>query len=156
MRIRLTLALAFLFAVGAPALTAQSPDCTYDQCALRVYYSPAGAALVRGVDQIVLNGLGFWATPDVVRAFSPNRLSQDLANSYRERHNISTILTGVGAVSLFVGLIATDGDIKLDFSGPSLLELGGLAAIAIGGRVALSAQDQLSRAIWEYNRALAR
>jgi hypothetical protein len=152
------LACAFFLAAIAGATPARAqfgPDCPYDSCALRVAYSPAGAALVRGTDQIVINGLGFWAR-DMTRAFEGNRIAQDLANSYRERHNLGTVLTGVGAVSFFIGLIGSDGDISLDLDTPSLLTLGGLVGIAVGSRVSLSAEDQLSRAIWEYNRTLPR
>jgi hypothetical protein len=139
--------------VAQPALAQVGPACTYDTCALRVHYNAAGAALVRGRDQIVINGLGFWAR-DMTRAFDGNRLAQNLADSYRERHNLGTVLTGVGALSFFIGLVAADGVISLDLDTPSLLSLGGLAAIAIGSRVSLSAEDDLSRAIWEYNRTL--
>lgn len=151
----LSLSLLALAATLQPASAQYGPDCSYDQCALRVAYNAAGAALVRGREQVVINGLGFWAN-DMSRAFEGNRLSQDLAASYRRRHNTGTLLTGAGAVSLFIGLIADDGNISLDLDTPSLLSLGGLALIAVGSRVSMSAEDQLSRAIWEYNRALAR
>ncbi|MGE0157936.1 MAG: hypothetical protein AB7T31_00915 [Gemmatimonadales bacterium] len=150
-----SLSLVALSATARPAAAQFGPDCTYDQCALRVAYNAAGAALVRGRDQIVINGLGFWAR-DMNRAFEGNRLSQDLAASYRSRHNTGTVLTGVGAVSFAIGLLAADGNISLDLDTPSLLSLGGLALIAVGSRVTLSAEDQLSRAIWEYNRTLTR
>ena len=143
-------------AAGAtPARAQVGPDCTYDRCALRVAYNSAGAALVRGTDQIVINGLGFWAR-DMTRAFEANRVAQDLANDYRERHNLGTVLTGVGAVSFFIGLLMNDGNISLDLGTGSLLSLGGIATIAVGSRVSLSAEDQLSRAVWEYNRSLPR
>lgn len=151
----LTLCLLALGAGARPASAQYGPDCTYDVCALRVAYNAAGAALVRGRDQVVINGLGFWAN-DMSRAFDGNRLSQDLAASYRRRHNTGTVLTGAGAVSLFIGLLADDGNISLDLDTPSLLSLGGLTLIAVGSRVSMSAEDQLSRAIWEYNRMLAR
>jgi hypothetical protein len=142
-------------AVARPAAAQFGPDCSYDQCALRVAYNAAGAALVRGRDQIVINGLGFWAS-DMSSTFEGNQLSQDLAASYRRRHNTGTVLTGVGAVSFFIGLVADDGNISLDLDTPSLLSLGGIALIAVGSRVSMSAEDQLSRAIWEYNRMLPR
>lgn len=147
-----------LLALGAgaePASAQFGPDCSYDQCALRVAYNAAGAALVRGREQVVIDGLGFWAS-DMSRAFEGNRLSQDLAASYRRRHNTGTVLTGVGAVSFFFGLLADDGNISLDLDTPSLLSLGGLTLIAVGSRVSMSAEDQLSRAVWEYNRMLPR
>jgi hypothetical protein len=151
----LVFVLQALAGVTRPAQAQIDPACTYDRCALRVAYSPAGAALVRGRDQIVLNGLGFWAR-DMTLAFEGNRLSQDLANSYTERHNLGTVLTGVGAVSFFIGLLVDDGSISLDLGTGSLLSLGGIAAIAVGSRISLSAEDQLSRAVWEYNRTLPR
>jgi hypothetical protein len=149
------LVLLALAGLVQPARAQIDPTCTWDQCALRVAYSPAGAALVRGRDQIVLNGLGFWAR-DMSRAFEGNRLSQDLAASYTERHNLGTVLSGVGAVSFFIGLLLEDGSISLDLGTGSLLSLGGIAAIAVGSRISLSAEDQLSRAVWEYNRTLPR
>jgi len=151
----LAISLLSLGLVARPALAQVGPSCTYDACALRVAYNAAGASLVRGRDQILINGLGFWAR-DMTRAFDGNRLAQDLADSYRERHNLGTVLTGVGALSLFIGLVAADGNISLDLDTPSLFSLGGLAAIAIGSRVSLGAEDDLSRAIWEYNRTLPR
>jgi len=151
----LFLSLLTLSAIGQPASAQFGPDCPYDQCALRVAYNAAGAALVRGRDQIVINGLGFWAR-DMSPAFEGSRLSQDLAASYRRRHNTGTVLTGAGAVSFFVGLLMADGNISLDLDTSSLLSLGGLTLIAVGSRVSLNAEDQLSRAIWEYNRMLPR
>jgi hypothetical protein len=142
-------------AAARPASAQFGPDCPYERCALRVAYNAAGAALVRGSDQVVINGLGFWAR-DMSLAFEGNRLSQDLAASYRRRHNTGTVLSGVGAVSFFIGLVANDGNISLDLDTPSLLSLGGLVLVAVGSRVSLSAEDQLSRAIWEYNRLLPR
>ena len=150
-----TLPLLALGVLAQPASAQFGPDCTYDQCALRVHYNAAGAALVRGRDQVVINGLGFWAR-DMSPAFAGNQLSQDLAASYRSRHNTGTVLTAIGAVSFFIGLVADDGNISLDLDTPSLLSLGGIALIAVGSRVSMSAEDQLSRAIWEYNRTLAR
>ena len=150
-----TLSLLAPGAIAQPVQAQFGPDCPYDQCALRVAYDADGAALVRGRDQIVINGLGFWAR-DMSLAFEGNRLSQDLAASYRRRHNTGTVLTGVGAASFLIGLIADDGNISLDFDAPSLLSLGGIALIAVGSRVSMSAEDQLSRAIWEYNRLLPR
>jgi hypothetical protein len=138
-----------------PASAQYGPDCSYELCALRVSYNAAGAALVRGRDQVVIDGLGFWAS-DMSLAFEGNRLSQDLAASYRRRHNTGTVLTGIGALSFFIGLLADDGNISLDLDTPSLLSLGGLTLIAVGSRVSMSAEDQLSRAIWEYNRTLPR
>jgi hypothetical protein len=149
------LSLLALSAVTQPAFAQFGPNCPYEQCALRVAYNAAGSALVRGRDQIVINGLGFWAR-DMSEAFESHPPAQDLAASYRRRHNTGTVLSGVGALSFFVGLIAADGNISLDLDGPSLLSLGGLTLIAVGSRVSLSAEDQLSRAIWEYNRTLPR
>ena len=56
-----SLSLLALSAVAQPAFGQFGPNCPYDQCALRVAYNAAGSALVRGRDQIVINGLGFWA-----------------------------------------------------------------------------------------------
>jgi hypothetical protein len=151
----LCLSLLVTSALAQPASAQFGPDCSYDQCALRVAYNAAGAALVRGRDQIVINGLGFWAR-DMSPAFEGNPLSQDLAASYRRRHNTGTVLTGAGAASFFIGLLMADGNISLDLDTSSLLSLGGLALIAVGSRVSLSAEDQLSRAVWEYNRMLPR
>ena len=155
LRILSSLSLLALSAVAQPVSAQFGPDCPYDECALRIYYNAGGAALVRGRDQIVINGLGFWAR-DMSPAFEGSRLSQDLAASYRTRHNTGTVLTGAGGLSFIVGLLMADGDISLDFDTASLLSLGGLTLIAVGSRVSLSAEDQLSRAIWEYNRMLPR
>ncbi|MBM4185286.1 MAG: hypothetical protein FJ207_13880 [Gemmatimonadetes bacterium] len=148
--------LAAVFAASGRDVGAQaSPACTYDTCALRVAYSPAGAALVRGTDQVVVNGLGLWSG-DMRRAFEGNRLSQDLANGYRVRHNAGTVLSVAGGILFFGGLLASDGNISIDLDTNSLVTLGGLALTVVGTRVSVSGDDHLSRAIWEYNRTLAR
>ena len=145
-----------LFAVSPSGTRAQVPEtCTYDACALRIHYSPAGAALVRGVDQVVVNGLGLWAS-DMGRVFAGNRRSQDLADGYRMRHNAGTVLSVAGGIMFFGGLLASDGNISIDLDTKSLVTLGGLALTIVGTRVSVSGDDHLSRAIWEYNRTLAR
>lgn len=136
--------------------SAQVPqECTYDQCALRIHHSPAGAALVRGVDQVVVNGLGLWAG-DLSRVFAGDPRSQSLADRYRVRHNAGTVLSVAGGIMFFGGLLASDGNISIDLDTKSLVTLGGLALTVVGTRVSVSGDDHLSRAIWEYNRGLAR
>jgi hypothetical protein len=145
-----------LLAAAPHGLSAQIPsDCTYDQCALRIHYSPAGAALVRGVDQVVVNGLGLWAN-DLSRVFAGDRRSQSLADGYRVRHNTGTVLSVAGGIMFFGGLLASDGNISIDLDTKSLITIGGLALTVVGTRVSVSGDDHLSRAIWEYNRLLAR
>jgi hypothetical protein len=154
---RLALPLPVLLFAASPSwICAQVPEtCAYDACALRIHYSPAGAALVRGVDQVVVNGLGLWAS-DMGRVFAGNRLSQDLADGYRMRHNAGTVLSVAGGIMFFGGLLASDGNISIDLDTKSLVTLGGLALTVVGTRVSVSGDDHLSRAIWEYNRLLGR
>jgi hypothetical protein len=155
--VRLALTLVLLAsATPASHLLAQVPaTCTYDTCALRVHYGPAGAALVRGTDEVVVNGLGLWAG-DMRRVFEGSRLSQDLADGYRLRHNAGTVLSVAGGILFFAGLIASDGNISIDLDTNSLVTLGGLALTVVGTRVSVSGDDHLSRAVWEYNGMLAR
>lgn len=155
--VRLALALLVLLSTASPSrvLAQVPPTCTYDECALRIHYSPAGAALVRGVDEVVVNGLGLWAS-NMGRVFAGNRLSQDLADGYHLRHNAGTVLSLAGGIMFFGGLLASDGNISIDLNTTSLVTLGGLALTVIGTRVSVSGDDHLSRAIWEYNRLLAR
>jgi hypothetical protein len=150
----LPFAVQLTLATAAAPLIAQTPACTYDQCALRVAYSPAGSAVVRGAEEVVVDGLGFWAG-DMASVFVGSSLSQDLADGYRLRHNAGTVLTGVGTILFFASLIASDGNLSIGLGdGSTLAWLGGVALIAIGTRVSVSGDDHLSRAIWEYNRTL--
>jgi hypothetical protein len=136
-------------------LHSQAPppiDCAYDECALRVEQGFFGQDLVRGLEEVEVSGLGLYVGGlDDVFAGSP--IAQDLAASYRSRHNAGSVLTLIGVVVMTVSLYATDDWVD---SGSWAGVLGGSVVALTGALVEASGRDRLHRAVWEYNRALAR
>ena len=73
------------------------PDCEYAACALRVKTGFGGRSLVRGTEAEKVIGLGFWLG-DLDEAFSGSPISQDLAASFRHRHNVGSLISLTGLV----------------------------------------------------------
>jgi hypothetical protein len=143
--------LAFLLlCVYPPTSAAQTPEgCTYDSCALRLRYGLFRTHLVQGRAEQQLASLGLF--PPAVPLFAER--SDTAARyyaSFRRRHTSGAILGLAGAIAVTAGLLAYDSDNDL---GVTLVIGGGLLGIG-GGIQATRGRDQLSQAVWWYNRTL--
>ena len=142
--LRLLAPLLVLLAEGGDLLAqAAGPDCEYAACALRV----KGGSLVKGTDEEKVVGLGFWVG-DLDEAFDGSPLSQELAASYRQRHNVGQLVWLAGSIALFLGLI----DSYADENRGTVVTVSGLVVLFTGVFISRSGRDRLNRAIWEYNR----
>jgi hypothetical protein len=133
------------------AFAQEDSTCTWDRCALRVQYRPFGTPrLVRGRDDVKVAGLGWFP-----RALPLLAQRSDSAavhyNAFRARHTSGTLLFLVGLGALFAGsALVADGN---EGAGAAVF-IGGFAVGLVGVTITASAQDELSRAVWWYNRTL--
>jgi hypothetical protein len=131
--------------------TAQRPeDCDYAACALRLRYSLFSIRLVQGQDQQRVASLGLFPPTVALFAERSDTAAQHYA-SFRRRHTSGALLTLAGTIAATAGLLAYDSD---DDLGVTLVIGGGF--LGIGGAIqATRAREQLSQAVWWYNRTLA-
>ena len=136
-----------LLLAGGGDLLAQAggPDCEYAACALRV----KGGSLVKGADEEKVIGLGFWVG-DMNEAFAGSPLSQELAASFRHKHNVAELLWWTGTVAIGIGLYKSSK--PPDDTLTALLGIGGFGMWFGSVFVRRGVRDRLNEAIWEYNR----
>ncbi len=140
--LRLLAPLLVLLAGGGDLLAqAAGPDCEYAACALRV----KGGSLVKGVEEEKVVGLGFWVG-DLDEAFDGSPVSQELAASYRQRHNVGQLMWLTGSIALVLGVFDADENRG------TVVTVSGLVVLVTGVYFSRSGRDRLNRAIWEYNR----
>lgn len=140
-----------LFCVPSATATAQSPeDCSYTACALRLRYSLFSIRLVRGQDQQRVASLGLFPSSVPLFAERSDTAARYYA-SFRRRHTSGVLLSLAGTIAMTAGFLAYDSNHDL---GVALVIGGGLLGIG-GGIEATRAREQLSQAVWWYNRTLA-
>jgi hypothetical protein len=152
---------ALLAAITALAPTAQnalaqsssSSACSYEECALRVRFGFFGESLVRGAESDKVRDLDFWIG-SLDEVFEGSTAAQDLAATFRRRHNTGTVLTILGIVGMVSEVISTDFWENDDTPGAGFWS--GIVLGAAGGIFIQTSRDPLSRAVWEYNRGLER
>lgn len=143
-------------ALAFPAmLRAQSTECSYAECALRVKFGILGGqSLIRAESGERLRGLGFPAR-GLDEVFEGSTVAQDLAETYQQRTNVGTVLAiaGFGAMLAWT---ATNYDTGL-FEPYDHTWLWVGVPLTLGGALTISSgRDYLSQAVWEYNRQLPR
>jgi hypothetical protein len=146
----------FLSPVGADRAEAQEApagSCAYEECALRVKRGFFGSSLVRGSQEEKVAGLDFWVG-NLDSVFEGSPVAQDLAGTFRARHNTGTVMALLGAAAMVVGL-ASQSD-WLHGSDPPTTFWVGMVVASVGGIVSETGWDPLSRAVWEFNRATGR
>ena len=150
------LTLAGLAGVCVAGLPAQAPrDCTYDRCAMRVEHQ----RLVRGVPgaETDVGQLGLWSPPRlavlVQQSDSARYHAELFERHYRAGARLSLLGGAVGGALLGLGWRASDERDGWRLAAASVpflaLSLYGEHRRSVGRRA-------LARAIWWYNRDLAR
>jgi hypothetical protein len=149
MRSVLLLLLVLVTVLPASAQLADSL-CTYDACALRYEPRLFGRDLVRGAGGVPVDA----RLSDAV-AMSPRAL--EFAREY-ERTRTPALLTLLGSSLLLAFATPPPGDELIPLSDGARLGLlaGGTGLGIVGLRLSLRSQRARSRAIWHYNRSLAR
>jgi hypothetical protein len=126
-----------------------STPCSYDACALRLRQSFFKRQLVQGKDARPVASLGLFAPKVSIFAQRSDTAAQYYA-SFRRRATTGTLLGLAGLVVTTLGLVEYDHDHD---TGLALVIGGGLLGIG-GGIQQTRATEQLSRAVWWYNRTL--
>jgi hypothetical protein len=142
-----------LLTMSSGRIAAQGDStCTWDRCALRLHGTFFGVKLVRGANDEKVTRFG-WSPPALPFLAERSDSAARHYASYRSKQRKSALMSLLGTGAIVVGaIIANDNDNAI---GPGLF-LGGLTLTIGGGVVALSAHNELSRAIWWYNRTLPR
>jgi hypothetical protein len=137
--------------LARPTLAQQDSACTWDRCALRVQHRLfGGPRLVRGINGVKVAGLG-WFPPALPFLAQGSDSAAVHYSAFRARHTSGTVLLLVALGAFFAGsAIAADGD---DGTGAAVI-IGGFTVGLVGAAVTASGQNELSRAVWWYNRSL--
>lgn len=140
-------------AATAAAKPAENPN-TYDARALRLESSWGHARILRGVDGLVVGTTGIFKTVDAEKIVAGSSRAETEAKLFRASHRPGALATAVGAVTFTVGLIAATNN--ANSAATPMLMIAGAGGMFWGGRQLNTAYASLSRAIWWYNRDLAR
>jgi hypothetical protein len=136
--------------VSPTSLTAQVPEtCSYDACALRLRHTFFKTQLVQGNEARPVASLGLFAPRVSLFAERSDTAGRYYA-SFRRRATSGTLLGLAGLVLTTLGLVEYDSDHD---TGLVLVIGGGLLGI-VGGIQVNRAREQLSQAVWWYNRTL--
>ena len=142
-----------LLLVAPSRLAAQSSDCDYVTCALRVQFGTfGGQSLVLAESGARVRGVGF-PVSNLDGVFEGAPEAQELARTYRSRTNTGSALILAGGISLVVWLFDNSDPIG-EYDNTWLWV--GLPLTLAGAVTSASGRDYLSRAVWEYNKRLAR
>ena len=149
---RVIVPLTLLLQVLSPSpSTAQTPPaCSYDACALRLRYSFFKTQLVQGREARPVASIGMFA-PGVPLFAERSDTAARYYTNFRRKHTSSALL-GLGSLVLVtVGAVVYDNDHDASLA----LVIGG-GLLGIGGVIQRTrADEQLSRAVWWYNRTVA-
>jgi hypothetical protein len=143
-------------ASSAPSSPARAADSThnYDARALRFESSWGNVRLIRGADGPVV-GTGGWFRDfelEKLLASSPSAVAQ--ARVYQTDNFRGSLVGGIGAATTVIGILVTANSSN-NASSPVLI-IGGIGAMVWGAQHLSMSYSALSRALWWYNRDLAR
>ena len=138
-------------AIAARASGAQSPDsaCTYARCALNIVPRLSGLTVVRGEREARLATLAFLWPSSVTATFALDSSAFAHARSATRRRMVAALLTDVGAAIVVASGTHSPGAHRSTI-------VAGAALIAASMPVHFAADAELSRAVWDYNRAFNR
>ena len=149
-----SLTVLLVAAAMAPALAQPVTSCTYTECGIRIEDSVfSSGAILQGPPgaEVRVGSLGLFGggLEDVVADVPP---ALDHARAARR----STVGAAVLSVTAAVALAFAFDDFYEEPSGTDVALLaGGLGLSTAGVVLGLQAQRRQSRAVWEYNRAVA-
>ena len=131
-----------------------SEPCAYDRCALRFTLGFGSWSVVQGIDSRKVGRLGMFRGPDVAKLVATVPEAAEEARRFQRGYARSSAFLWAGAGLAVIGsglAAANDGHpaaVGLGFSGVALMTY---AAWSHGRSF-----NQLSRALWLYNRSLTR
>lgn len=133
---------------------AAGTDTGYDSRALRLESNWGRLRILRGADGLVVGTAGVFRTADVEKIVAGSARAEAEARLFRASHRPGALAGALGAVTLGVGIIASANN--SNNAATPVLMIAGAGAMFWGARQINSAYSSLSRAIWWYNRDVAR
>jgi hypothetical protein len=142
-----------ILATSPTLMTAQ--DKSYDESALRIDDHQGTMSIVRGVSGTVVGKIGVFRGSDLASVVSPSPNAVAEAKIFQRDYKPGTLLASLGIATMGAAIGAYRiPDINTWI--PSGLTVASLTLIAYGATKLESAYRALSKAIWWYNRDLAR
>jgi len=126
----------------------------YDAQALRFESSWGNLRIIRGANGPVVGTAGWFRTFDVEKLVAASPSARAEAQVYRRKNLQGSIVGGLGALTLGVGVIVAANSSN-NASSPVLI-IAGAGAMAWGAQHVSMAYSALSRTLWLYNRDLTR
>jgi hypothetical protein len=127
---------------------------TYATGALRFESSWGNVSIIRGADGPVIGNLGWFREFDLEQllARSPSAVAD--ARVFETNNFRGSVVTAIGATTTLIGVIVAANSSN-NASSPVLI-IGGVGAMVWGVQHLSTSYSALSRALWRYNRDLAR
>jgi hypothetical protein len=142
----------------ARASNAQSSDCTYDRCALRLQASLFSNHIVQGAAATPVGRLGLFAPriEPLVTARDSARIHYDAFRTYQNRGGALEVVALVAGLASAIVYLSSDDFLT---TGEPTGAASGLFAVGValeiaGGINKRLGRDRLHRAMWFYNRSL--
>lgn len=129
-----------------------APQCTYDDCALRVEDGWFSRRVVQGTESREVARLGIGG-PSPITLLGVNDQARSHAERYQSRQRIGTTLAVIGAVGSIATYIALFDTTEDDSKRNTLIaiNIGSLVTTYIGRGYLQSARRELDRAVWWFN-----
>jgi len=149
----------FITATHLPAKNAraQSPDCTYDRCALRLQSRVFSERVVQGAGAAPVARLGLFA-PHIAPLATAADSARRHYEAFRTFHNRGAGFKLLGIAATLTSAIIYISDPGFPYNRPRPAVWGllgvGLTFGLVGGISTSKGRDQLHQAIWFYNSSL--
>ena len=145
---------AAVAADSASNAPAARPANSYDSRALRLEADWGRLRLLQGVDGLVVGTAGLFKTVNAEKIVTGSPRAEMEAKLFRGSHRRGALASAVGAVTFVVGVVASTNN--ANNAATPVLMIAGAGGMLWGARQINSAYSSLSRAVWWYNRDLAR
>jgi len=152
---RITVMVVLALVALTPRGMAQSDDCTYDRCALRIHRGFWGPRLVRGMDEDKVAGLGMFA-PRLALFAQRSDSAARYYELFRKSHNQGSALALAGAIVFTAFTLSHGPDWNQQVTTAQGVGMSVGAGLMLAGAIRLApSHNRLSKAVWWYNRTLA-
>jgi len=133
---------------------AQTSDCTYERCALRLKFRLFSTQVVQGVEAAPVARLGLFA-PHIAPLETSADPVQLHYRSFRQHRNASGVLQLLSAAAATAAAFVYSSDVHRNGGTALGILLVGTGFTIAGGINAQRSADELQQAIWLYNHSLA-
>ncbi|MDQ3673592.1 MAG: hypothetical protein M3365_04375 [Gemmatimonadota bacterium] len=139
---------------AASNVSAPTSRSIYDSRALRLESDWGRLRILQGADGLVVGTAGVFRRANAEKIVAGSARAETEARLFQASHRRGALAGAVGAVTLVVGVVASSSN--SNNAATPVLIIAGAGAMAWGAGQLNSAYSSLSRAIWWYNRDIAR